>query len=99
METCQGIGVAAGREELGNAKSEELRCAVRRHQHVARLQIAMNDKVAVSILHGCAHLPKQRQSLPYGEGLAEFGDRLAVHVLHHEVRQSSISRTAVEQPR
>jgi hypothetical protein len=67
---------------------------------VGRLKIAVDDQILVRIGHGAADFAKQVEP-PVGVELvcvAEHADRLAFHVLHHEVGQPVIGRSAVNQP-
>ena len=48
-----------GLQNLGDSEIQQLGCAVRRHQDVARFQVAMHDQVLMHILHRRAHLTEQ----------------------------------------
>ena len=52
--------IAARLQQLGDAEVEQLRHAVRGHEDVARLDVAMDDEVLVRILHRAAHPQEQR---------------------------------------
>ena len=50
------LGRAVGVEQLRDAEVEELGHAVLGHQDVAGLEVAVDDQVAVGVLHGVADL-------------------------------------------
>ena len=85
--------------QLGDSEIEQLRHRLRRHQDVAGLQVAVHDQVLVRVLHGVADLAKQLEPRRDRQTLlvAVLVDRLAVHVLHDEVRRTLGRRTAVEE--
>ena len=67
-------------------------------QHVARLQVAVDDPLLVGVLHGLADRDEQLQPGPHREPLpvAVVGDRLALDQLHHEERLVGLGGAAVE---
>ena len=75
-------------EELGDPEVEKLGLAVRSHQDVGRLQIAMDDQALMGVLDGGADLEEQIQPGldPQSTRRGELGHRLPRHVLHDEVR-------------
>ena len=89
--TRHGRRCVVVRQELGNTEVEQFdrrRVAVDPDEDIRRLEIAMHDQIAVRELHGVAHGEKQIQprvdrKLPR---IAELRDRLAIDVLHDEVR-------------
>ena len=90
-----------GAEKLGDAEVEQLRFALLRDENVRRFQIAMNDKVLMRVGDRRADLAEERQALGRGQRVrvAVGVDRFAVHVLHDEVGQAVVGRSAVDQAR
>ncbi len=88
-------------QELRNPEVEELRRSVHRHEHVGRLEVAVDDQVLVRVLDGGADLPEDREPRRRVEAarFAVVHELAAVHVLHGEVRKAVARRAAVEQPR
>ena len=88
-------------EQLRNAEIEQFRDAVRRHEDVRRLEIAVHDQVLMRVLHGVAHLEEQAQALLDRQPLllAPRGDLHAGDVLENNVGRAVISGAAVEQSR
>ena len=68
------------------------------HQNVGRLQIAMDDRLLVRVLHAFAGLDEEFEPIPDLEFLliAILRDRQPGHVLHHEVRLALRRRPGVE---
>ena len=96
-----GEQFVAGAEKLRDAEVEQLRFALRRHEDVRRFQVAMNDQVLMRIGDRRADLAEELQALGRGQRMrvAVGVNRFAVHVLHDEIRQSVIGRSAVDQAR
>ena len=94
---CQ-VGLGSGREQLGDAEVDQLRDAVTVDQHVRRLDVAVDHQVLVGILDGRADDPEQRHALRGRRRArgAVLGDRLPLHVLHHQVGLARVGRAAVE---
>ena len=67
-------------------------------QDVARLQVAVDDALHVRMLDGVAHLREKFQALLDAVlvAVAEVGDGLALHQLHHEVVASIVGDAAVD---
>ena len=100
---CSGLaysGVVVGAEQLGDAEIEESRRAVLGDQDVARLQIAVDDEVAVRVMHGIADAPEQGQARLHGQGvaLAVLVDGHALDEIHHQVRLAAVGGAGVDQP-
>ena len=88
-------------EEFGDAEIEQLRFAVGGDQNVRRLDVAMDDELAVRELHRRADIAEQRDAF-FDAQLALRGvaqQRFAVDVFHREVRTSIVGDAAVEQAR
>ena len=70
------------------------------HEHVRRLEVAMDDALLVGVLDGLADRDEQREPFAGGQpvAIAVVGDRNAGHVLHHEVRPALVGRARVEHP-
>ena len=97
----QGLLGQFGRRRLGDSEVDHLRHrdpVVQRHQDVRRFQVPMDHTFLVRVLHRVTHLSEQLEPL----GRVEFGpitevrDRHAPDQLHHEVRTSAGSRSAIE---
>lgn len=86
-------------DQARDAEIEQLRRAVARHQHVARLQVRVDDELLVRELHRAAHRGEQREALAQARLLGgPIRQRHAGNVLHHDVRGAAWVDTAVEQP-
>ena len=86
-------------QQLGDAEVEQLGRAVGRHQHVGRLDVAVDDQVLVRVLDGGADVAEERQP---GRGVepvrvAVVDDRLPFDVLHGEVGPAVRRAAAVEE--
>ena len=88
-------------EQLGDAEVEQLHAAGRVDDDVRGLEVAVDDEVLVRVLDRRADVEEQPQPRLDAQpvGVAVRGDRLAVHVLHHEVRQLAVGDAAVEELR
>ena len=88
-------------ERLGNAEIDDLgngRSFVHGHQHVRRLEIAMDDPLLMCVLNRLANFDEQLQAIPRRQvaTIAVFGDRNALDQLHDEERPSVFCRAGVE---
>ncbi len=94
------IAVHTGIEDFRNPEIEELGLAVRGHEDVAGLEIAMDDVVVVRVLDGVEDAQTEPEAFdrvqPVLVGIQV--DRHALDVLHHEVRQPFGRGPAVEEP-
>ena len=91
-------------QQLGDAEVEQLhhrRVAVVRDENVAGLQVTVHDKALVRVLHRIANLQKKGKSFTNRQraSVAIRGERLALDVLHHEVRLSILRDPAVQERR
>ena len=95
------ISLVAGIEDLGDAEIEQLWLTVRGHQHVPRLEVAVDDVVIVRVLHGVENAQAQAEPLGRAEAMLVRVaiDRNARDVLHDEVRQALRRGAAVEEAR
>ena len=96
--TSPGIGV----QQFRDAEIQQFRRAVLLHQDVAGLEIAMHDHAPVRIVHGRtapSEIYRAGRCKGSDRRLAILGERLAFHVLHHEVRHAVRRGAAVDQPR
>ena len=86
-------------KRFGDAEIEQLDLPVSIHQHVAGLQVAVHQQVAMGMGHGIGQLQEKPQ--PCGQRQALHGSvhGLAVHILQHEVRQALIAGASVQQAR
>jgi hypothetical protein len=75
---------------FGNAEIQELHAAVRFHQDIRGLKIAMNDGVPVGILHRLAHQAEEPQPLleRRPSPLTVLGKGKAFDILHGEPRRA-----------
>ena len=85
---------------LGDPEVDDLRRRPAVHlgdQHVAGLQVAVDDPLLVGVLHGLADRDEQLQPGPDREpqAVAVLGDRLPAHQLHHEERLAGLGGAAV----
>ena len=100
---ARGVGRARlqvlGLQCLGDAEVQQLDLAVGVDQHVAGLEVAVHQQVAVGMGHRVGQLQKQRQAVFQRTPAHRRVDGLAVHVLHHEVGCAVAVRTCIEQPR
>ena len=89
----------SGSEELGDAEVEELQRAIVGHQDVRRLEVPVDDEVAVGVLHGVAHVEEEFQSSLDRQAtrVAVSVDRFSLDVLHREPGQSVRSHAPVEE--
>ncbi len=86
---------------LGDAKVNDLcvRMAVlRADEHVARLDVAVDDALCVRVLHGVAHLRKEREPVVDAHAVlvGVLSDRLALDQLHHEERPAGLGCARIE---
>ena len=86
---------------LGHAEVDDLGdrlVVVAGHQHVRRLQIAMDDPLLVRVLHRVADRDEELQPLAQGQvvGIAILGDRHALDQLHDEVGPTALRRAGIE---
>jgi hypothetical protein len=100
----RGLARVAGRtqvHQLGDAEVEQARLAVVAHQHVAGLEVAMDDEALVGVLHRCGNAVEKREPRAQREPVARdvLEQRHAVDVLHHDVRLAVVGLAAVEQMR
>ena len=67
-------------------------------QHIRRLDVAVDHQVLVGVLDRRADDPEQRHALRGRRRArgAVLGDRLPLHVLHHQVGLAGVGRAAVE---
>ena len=87
-------------QNLGDAKIEELWCAIGSDENVAGLDVAMNDQPLMRVLDRGADLEKEFQSLCDGRALsvAVFGNGPAVDQFHYQIR-SAERAAAIEKAR
>ncbi len=87
-----------GIEQLGDAEVQQLGRAVGDHEHVGRLDVAVDDQVLVRVLDGGADVTKELQARGGVEPVrvAVVDDRLPFDVLHGEVRPAVRRAAAVE---
>ena len=101
----QVLGGPVAEECLRDAEIDHLRLrptgVVGRDQDVRGLEIAMDDALAVRVLHGVADPRDERDALaePEPGAIAPLGDRAPFDELEHEVRAAARRRAAVEDPR
>jgi hypothetical protein len=84
--------------ELGGSKVQQLDRAFFIDQYIRRLQIEVNDQVAVGIRDRIADLQKQLDPLANVEslGVGILIEMNAIDVLHHEIRLAAIAEASVE---
>src|SRR5262249_23112874 len=93
--------VTRGCQQLRNAEVEESRLAIRRHQNVPRLDVAMDDQVLMRVVHRAADGAEETKARADPElvPIAVGGDRHAVDVLHDEKWKLAVRDAAVEKLR
>src|SRR5947207_11079201 len=86
-------------QQLGNAKVQQLWCALGRDYDVARLQVTMHYLALVGVLHCPAHPAKQVQPLFDRQfvSVAVVVNRLSFDVIHYQVGKTLFGGAAVEQ--
>ncbi len=90
-----------GIEQLGDPEVQELGRGLGDHEHVRRLDVAVDDQVLVRVLHGGADVTKELEARRGVEPVrvAVVDDRLPLDVLHREVRPAVRRAATVEQAR
>ena len=97
---AEGRAVALdGIGQAGDAEIQQHRLAVRAHQHVAGLEVAVHHQVCVRGLHRAADAQEQLQPLAQAglAGAAPGVQRLPLDQLHHQVREAGRGGAAVVQ--
>ena len=94
--------LALGR--LGDAEVNHLRqraVVQHGHEHVGRLEVAVNDPLLVRVLHRLTDLHEQFQPLGHAHaiGVAVSRNRHPAHQFHHKVRPAGLRDAAVENHR
>src|SRR4030095_1054912 len=87
------------REQFGDSEIEQLRRAVFSHQDVARLEVAVDDQLAMRVLDGGTNVAEEFELLVERKltPVAIGGDRFARDELHHQSTLPLSCRAAVEQ--
>src|SRR5215813_3368476 len=95
------VGDEVGVEDLGDAEIEQLRRPVFGDQYVARFDVAVDNLIFVRVMRGGADQSKEPESFRNGQPprVAVAMNRQTFDVLHHEIRQAVVGRSAVEQSR
>ena len=93
-------GEPSGARIVAMPKSSSLSSPLGRDQHVGRLEVAMDDQVAVGVRDRVARHQQEAEAILDRERalLGEEVDGLAVHALHDQVGTSVGERAAVDQP-
>src|SRR5215469_12971820 len=94
------LGGAFRGEQLGNAEVEQLGHAAGIHQNVAALEVAVEDEVAMRVIHSVADRKEEVDAVLERQRAASaiIEDGLALEVLHDEVG-AAVKEAAIEQPR
>ena len=97
LGTLEPMDREIGVEELGDAEIEQLDDAVVGHQDVRRFEVAVHHELTVGMVHAVADHAEEIEALGDGEpaGVGPGIDRLAVDVLHGEIRFTVIGGAAV----
>src|SRR5262249_55821976 len=100
LRDCPLLTAAVGPYQLGDAEIEELWDPFFCDQNVAGLQIAVDNQVLVSVLHGFTNEPEHLQSFDYGEIVVSTipGDPQTVNEFQHEVGEAAVGCSPVEEP-
>src|SRR6185503_10131428 len=93
--------VTADGQQRGDAEIQQLHLALPGHEDVRRLEIAMDDEIAVSVRDCREHLEEQADALLDAETalFAILIDALAAHVFQNEVRLATGLDAGIEQTR
>jgi hypothetical protein len=88
-----GLGYSLGRRRFGESEIDNSRDRLAihlRNQDVRRLEVAVDNRFLMRVLHSFADLDEQLQPFPNLQPflIAVIGDRHAGHVLHDKVRLS-----------
>lgn len=96
-----GAPVEAGIQHAGDAEVEEFRFAVAGNQNVGRLEIAVDDELAVGVIDGIAEGEEDAKASGEGQGVlvAVLVQPESFDKLHDKVRQAVLAGAAVEQAR
>ncbi len=87
-----------GVQQLGDAEVEQARLVVGLHQHVARLQVAMDDQLRMRVRHRPAQLEEQLEPRAQRRiALQPFAQSDAVDQFHREPRASALVDAAVDE--
>ena len=82
---------------LGDAEIQQLDLAIAIDQHIAGLQIAVHQQVAVGAGHRVGQLQKQRQPGRQRQPTHGFIDGPAVYILQHKVGQALFAGAGIQQ--
>ena len=87
-----------GLQQLGDTEVEQFDGAIGCDDDVARLDVAVNDKVLVRVLNGIAHAKKQRQALLQAKPLlfAVVQNWRPFNILHRQERQPILRFSAIQ---
>ena len=95
-----GFDPAAGWVQgLGDAKVQQTHTSVVVHQHVAGLEVAVHQQVAVCVRDRIGQLQEQHQPVVQLQLSAGDIDGPALHPFHHKVGQAVVGDAGVQQPR
>ena len=86
-------------EQLSDSEIEQLGMAIAGHQNVGRLQIPVDNQVAVGIADGRGDFQKQIQFPLEGPVAGGHRERPPFDKLHHQIRSAVFGLAAVEQTR
>ncbi len=86
-------------QRFGDAEIQQLDLLFGRHQHVAGLQVAVHQQLAVGVGHGVGELQEQRQPRRQRQHGASTVDGLPDHALHHEIGQAVGGESGVQHVR
>ena len=86
MRAVSSATGASPDEQLGDAEIQQLGHAGGSDQHVAWLQVAVDDELRVRVSHRTHHLHEQPHHVLQVAALAPSVDRLAVDILQRQVR-------------
>src|SRR5260370_23086612 len=96
---CSGV-FARDHQQLRRAKVEKLGHPITGDKDIARLQVAMNNQVAMRVFNRGADLKEKADPVRYAElgGVAVAIDRAPIYVLHDEIWIAVGPTAALEQP-
>ena len=87
-------------QQLGDSEIEQLGNAVRGHEDVSRLDVAVHDQVLMRVLHRVAHVAEQTETVVDRQLLllAPRGNLQAIDKFQDDIRRAVFGRAAIEQP-
>ena len=86
-----------GAQRFGNAEVQQLHLARFGDEHVAGLQVAVHQELAMGVRHGVCELQEQLQPRFKRQARAGLVDGQAMHTLHHKIGCAKGRAASVQQ--